>query len=336
MAGAYIGLACRGSRAHRRIANSEGAPIPNILSRPEPTKREIVLKFANAAEGVPKPLRRQFKHWLRLQGQPAGQIELALAYGGNLEVGASLHRLQHVRLIAEAYGVLHTAIKYVEMPEPPIEESVLPLESVDYVLVRSTADAVADLQPAHDDPANLKGANMYKRIMIVIAEGAVGKAAVNEGLAVAKAHGAEVYFFHVLANYVLPMPDTIPMPAEAIDGYRKRVEKRAVELISDAARRAKRLGVRSTDFVSTGGDEADCIANAALKRKCDLIVVGSYGRTALQRLIYGSVVTRLITLSTKPVLVCKAQSIANVTAEENMALPLKSSKPLRSDRADAR
>ena len=80
---------------------------------------------------------------------------------------------------------------------------------------------------------------MYKRIMIVIDEGAVGKSAVAEGISLAKVHSAEVYFFHVLANYVLPISDVMPMSGRDVDEYRKRVEKRAVTLLTDATKRAK-------------------------------------------------------------------------------------------------
>ncbi len=52
-------------------------------------------------------------------------------------------------------------------------------------------------------------------------------------------------------------------------------------------------------------DSAHCIANAAGERGCNLIVIGSHARNAVQRLIFGSVVTQLIPLATVSVLVCK-------------------------------
>lgn len=95
------------------------------------------------------------------------------------------------------------------------------------------------------------------------------------------------------------------------------------------------MGVRSSDFVSTGSDAAECIADAATKRKCDLVVIGSHGRTALQRLLYGSVVTRVITMCTKPVLVCKAQDTPTVRAIKKVSLPTIAKRRARPRRAVA-
>ena len=154
---------------------------------------------------------------------------------------------------------------------------------------------------------------MYKNFLIVVDEGAVARAAMQEGLELARTHAARVVFFHVLPNYVMPIADAPPLVYMSPEEHRKDVERLAKRLLASAAAQAKRLGIESTGAVGSHSDAATCIANAALERHCDLIVIGSHGRSPMQRLIFGSIVTRLIQLSAVPLLVCKAAERSRAT-----------------------
>lgn len=149
---------------------------------------------------------------------------------------------------------------------------------------------------------------MYQRVMIVVDEGPVARAALAEGLEVARAQGAQVLFFHVLPNYVMPMADAPPMVSLTPEQHRKDVERVAQRLLAAAQEEAQRVGVDAQTAIGSNVDAATCISNAAEERGCDLIVIGSHGRSAMQRLLFGSVVSQLIHLSTLPMLVCKANS----------------------------
>ena len=153
---------------------------------------------------------------------------------------------------------------------------------------------------------------MYKRIMIVVDDSEVTKAALREGLALAKLHNSDVRFFHVLSNYGLPIADGLSMGYLTVDEHRQEVERTAVRLLTAATTQAKRMGLKSSVMTGSGKEAAACIVDSAIAQKCGLIVVGSHGRNALERLIFGSVVTRLITLATVPVLVCKNKNPAKV------------------------
>lgn len=156
---------------------------------------------------------------------------------------------------------------------------------------------------------------MYERILIVVDEGAIARAAIEEGVALAKAQASQVLFFHVLPNYVVPMADMPPVVSLGPDEYRREVERTGQRTLTEAAAHAQAMGVPSTGAMDAGIDAAEVIARAASERQCQLIVVGSHGRTALQRLIFGSLVTRLITLAPVPVLVCKRPGKAAQEAE---------------------
>lgn len=160
---------------------------------------------------------------------------------------------------------------------------------------------------------------MHKKLLIVVDETSVAGAAIVEGLDIARTYGAEVVFFQVLPNYVMPVVDAPPLVYLSPEQHRKQTEQQAVKLLTAAAEQASEQDVASEGVVGSGIDAAECIANAATERGCDMIVVGSHGRTALQRLIFGSIVTRLITLAPVPVLVCKPGAERRAAAVEAVA-----------------
>lgn len=156
---------------------------------------------------------------------------------------------------------------------------------------------------------------MYERILIVVSSATTSRAAIKEGVALAKVHDAEVTFFSVLPRYVLPVMDiplaiasspAVDMPSP--DAFRREARSNAERLLAAATAVADKAGVRSRYAMGTGNDDALCVIGAARKRRCGLIVVASAGRGALVRLLSGSVIPGLITHSTLPVLVCRHAS----------------------------
>ncbi len=146
---------------------------------------------------------------------------------------------------------------------------------------------------------------MYQRIMIVVDEGPVARSALDQGLALAAVHHAQVLFFHVLPSYVMPVADAPSLVLMSPEQHRQAVETVANRLLDQAAGAARAAGVESTSAIGSDADAAACIAKFAHERGCDLLVAGSHGRNALQRLIFGSLVVRLIPLVAMPLLVCK-------------------------------
>lgn len=150
---------------------------------------------------------------------------------------------------------------------------------------------------------------MYRRLMIVVDEDPASRAAVVEGLDLASALGAEVLFFHVVPNYATPVTVGDLMPLGAIDPveHERHVQQRAGRVLAEAAAMAKAKAVLSTALLGHGDETAASIAHAAKEQHCDLIVVGSHGRNALQRLIFGSVPASLLPLAPVPMVVCKVR-----------------------------
>ena len=68
-----------------------------------------------------------------------------------------------------------------------------------------------------------------------------------------------------------------------------------------------RLNNANVDFIELviGGDVAEVITNVAEVEKCDLIVIGSKGKSDLEGLFLGSVTHKVLQTTGKPVLVVK-------------------------------
>jgi nucleotide-binding universal stress UspA family protein len=59
------------------------------------------------------------------------------------------------------------------------------------------------------------------------------------------------------------------------------------------------------EFVAKQGPVAETILDTAQERKCDLIIVGGYGRGPVAEVILGSTVDELLRTSQWPVLICR-------------------------------
>ncbi len=163
---------------------------------------------------------------------------------------------------------------------------------------------------------------MYRRILIVVAPAPTTRAAVIEGVALAKSQTAEVFFFSVLPRYVVPVADMpllgMPSPAD----FQREATGIAGRHLAAASVVADKAGVRHRHAVGAGADDAECIVDAALKHHCDLIVIASAGRNAVMRLISGSAIPGLITQSPIPILVVR-QPTAAVRKKRVAAVPPK-------------
>ncbi len=148
---------------------------------------------------------------------------------------------------------------------------------------------------------------MYKKILLPVDDSALSIAAALKGVALAQALSAEVVAFEVLAPYQLPVyldpvPDSYPSPEEYETHSRSRALHR-LKIIADAAAGAN---LRCQQMVDFDANAAQTIVNTAAGEHCDLIFMGSHGRSGLSRIFLGSVATKVLTLSQIPVLVHRA------------------------------
>jgi len=127
----------------------------------------------------------------------------------------------------------------------------------------------------------------WRRILHPTDFSGASSAAFARAVALARADRAQLFLLHVLAP---------PMP---IGGY---AEKR----LAVVQVKARKAGARATALLVEGVAD-DQILRAARRRKADLIVIGTHGRTGLARLFLGSVASRVVAGARCPVLTVRGR-----------------------------
>lgn len=136
------------------------------------------------------------------------------------------------------------------------------------------------------------------RILLPVDGSDFSDGAANMAIDIATQSEASVVLLHVRR----PVPTGLGQPnaEELLDHLTQ-----GAEAVMDIYRpKLKEAGVEFTDLV-IGGDVAETIANVAGVEKCDLIVMGSKGKSDLEGLFLGSVTHRVLHTANCPVLVVK-------------------------------
>lgn len=142
---------------------------------------------------------------------------------------------------------------------------------------------------------------MYKRILIPTDGSAPSEAAVKEGLELAKSLGAEATLLYV----VEPVMTRILIGPEAIPYYpdlTRDLELAGKQALERAEGFAQYLGVLVKAELKQGSAAQVIVEEAA---QHDLVVMGTHGRSGLDRLLLGSITQKVLQRSPKPVLVVR-------------------------------
>jgi nucleotide-binding universal stress UspA family protein len=148
---------------------------------------------------------------------------------------------------------------------------------------------------------------VYKHILIATDGSESAAKAVTQGLALAKALGATATAVTVSEpwNFVLAALASREHRPEPLADYDKCTDAAAERIFWSVHRIAKKLDQACTTLHIKDRYPAEGILEAQQAKGCDLIVMGSHGRRGFAKLLLGSQTTRIVTLSTTPVLVCR-------------------------------
>lgn len=137
---------------------------------------------------------------------------------------------------------------------------------------------------------------MFKKILISTDGSELSNQAASAGVDFARRMGAEV-----LALYVAqPMEAFMGFEGAAVayaGNYEKDIADRAGKYLTQITDLARTAGVKAQMLTVSSYNAADGIIQAASEEHCDLIFIGSHGRTGLSRLVLGSVSSRVASLS---------------------------------------
>jgi len=145
---------------------------------------------------------------------------------------------------------------------------------------------------------------MYRKILITTDGSAVSKSTACAGVHFARQMGAEVLVLFVAPEYQYPVyveiiPPSYPIEEEYIATMRRTGLEHTRPMIETAAK----ANLVHTALVEFANSPAAMIVEVAEREHCDLIFMGSHGRSGWGQLLLGSVTNKVLSHTQKPVLV---------------------------------
>jgi nucleotide-binding universal stress UspA family protein len=141
---------------------------------------------------------------------------------------------------------------------------------------------------------------MFRRVLFGTDFSRASRPAFRRAVALAHQSRGRLLIVHVMPTgmpfgaegYVTPR-----MYQEMETAIRKSAQKQLDRLVSQA----KKAGVAARGLLLSGA-APEAIASTARKERSDVVIVGTHGRTGLERLLAGSVASRIVGTAPCPVL----------------------------------
>jgi nucleotide-binding universal stress UspA family protein len=145
---------------------------------------------------------------------------------------------------------------------------------------------------------------MYKKILVPTDGSELSAAAAVKGVAFAKHIGAEVVGVYVAPEYQYPVYVEIIPPTYPSESEYETTMKKAGEIhLKSIQEAAQSAGVKYVGVTAFSDTPAQKIVDTAKDNQCDLIFIGSHGRTGIGKFLLGSVTGKVLGISSVPVLV---------------------------------
>ncbi len=175
------------------------------------------------------------------------------------------------------------------------------LGSVTEKVLRSTRVPVLTIPPPVREP----GSPEYKTILCPVEFSRASTRALDYALALAKAADARLILLHVIEN-VLGDTGAETLGHLSIDEYYRHLDREALTQLKAAVPNAARVWARPEERVVRGRASRDILRIVA-EEHVELVVMGVHGRTALDRLVFGSTTHRVIREAGCPVLTLRGE-----------------------------
>lgn len=147
----------------------------------------------------------------------------------------------------------------------------------------------------------------FKKIMVATDGSACSGLVAEKGIELARLSGGKVYAVYVVStDYLAPINgDSFPM---SVDPYWKPIkdawEKQGQEAVNSVKNLGEMKGI-TVEPVLLEGNPSDELIRYAEEEKMDVVIMGTLGRTGLDRLLLGSVAEKLVRHSKVPVMVVR-------------------------------
>ena len=137
---------------------------------------------------------------------------------------------------------------------------------------------------------------MYKHVFIAIDDSRTSQKALEEAIAVAKAHDATLEIAHAIDEQLVHVFHAGGVTTTSTKQLKQALETGGQDVLSRALETARAAGAKVKTHLLKGHGEHtdDLVANAVKASGADLLVVGSHGRRGVRRLLLGSVAENLV------------------------------------------
>ncbi len=145
---------------------------------------------------------------------------------------------------------------------------------------------------------------MVTKILVPTDGSALSRRTIRDAVKLARKTGAAITAFYVAPTYHIEVyTDYVPPDMITPLQHAAQAKKTAQRHLNAVKKAASDMRVVCDGYYVMSDSPADAIVKAARKYKCDLIYMGSHGRSGLSRLFLGSQTSKVLTLSRIPVLV---------------------------------
>jgi nucleotide-binding universal stress UspA family protein len=145
---------------------------------------------------------------------------------------------------------------------------------------------------------------MYKHILIATDGSELAGKAIAAGFGLARELKAKVTAVTVTEPWTAIVVGDAAI-AFPVDEYEKSSNENAAHILASVSKLARKADIACTTVHAKDQFPAEGILDTARKNNCDLIVMASYGRRGLGRLLLGSQAVKVLTHSSVPVLICR-------------------------------
>jgi nucleotide-binding universal stress UspA family protein len=150
--------------------------------------------------------------------------------------------------------------------------------------------------------AGEKGLIVYQHILLPVDGSPASMKAVERCIAFAAEIGARVTALHVVEPLHL-FTYEFEVTEQVHDAFRRKLDARTHELLLPVQKLAREANVACDTLVAQADEPWLAIIDTARHQSCDLVVMGSHGKSGVRALLLGSQTQKVLTHSHIPVLV---------------------------------
>lgn len=141
---------------------------------------------------------------------------------------------------------------------------------------------------------------MFTKILVALDGSDISALAVERAVSLAKQNNAELHLIYVIETGFIS-----PGPGDSVrDLVHQRFEKEGEEILKTHAAKAEESGISAEKHLVVG-HAGNTIVETAKELGCDLIIVGSLGKSKLDRLLLGSVSSHVVNYAKTNILVIR-------------------------------